>query len=477
MLWECRLSGKPLPEDVKKLPVPQDLDKIVKRPTDSFLTVILPFGTDPDFRRRFTNFKGLMRVGKLLEELDSFCGNVAYMHCDDGRADIAPPTLVTASFDRMDLLRYPLNVDEDLQLRGMVTYCGKSSMNVEMELSSIPKTAEEEPVPFLLASCTFVARDSQRNAAIPVPRLQPESELEMELHEQGRRSQEGRKEQRAHSLSRMPPTPEELSAVHRMLITLGRGDGEHPAPLVPVQQAGKVGGGSGSNSASEAAGGTSSSAPSTSSDTCLLPRAVWSSSTRISSTHITQPDLTNIHSKVFGGHIMREAFEQAFLCAWLHLGEVPKFLSLDDVFFLHSVEVGCLLRYDAQIVYSPGLPEKTFAVAVEATVIDPAARHPLGNGNGNGSGSGSGSGKGDDSGAAAAAAAAAGAEASKLTNTFFFTFYCDTPQRIPRVYPRSYAEAMGYIEASRRWHFGKALAEKRRAEQGHVRSRFGRLGR
>lgn len=45
-----------------------------RRPTDSLLRVELPFGSDPVFRAAFVNFRGHLRFGKVLEELDFFAG-------------------------------------------------------------------------------------------------------------------------------------------------------------------------------------------------------------------------------------------------------------------------------------------------------------------------------------------------------------------------------------------------------------------
>jgi len=45
-----------------------------KRPTDSLLRVALPFGSDPAYRAAFVNFRGHLRFGKILEELDFFAG-------------------------------------------------------------------------------------------------------------------------------------------------------------------------------------------------------------------------------------------------------------------------------------------------------------------------------------------------------------------------------------------------------------------
>jgi acyl-coenzyme A thioesterase 9 len=76
---ELRAAGKRLDD----LPQPSSLGHLSKAPSDSLLTVLLPFGSDAELRRQFINYQGQLRVGKLLEEIDAFAGNIAYLHCDD----------------------------------------------------------------------------------------------------------------------------------------------------------------------------------------------------------------------------------------------------------------------------------------------------------------------------------------------------------------------------------------------------------
>jgi hypothetical protein len=61
--------------------------------------------------------------------------------------------------------------------------------------------------------------------------------------------------------------------------------------------------------------------------------------------------------------------------------------------------------------------------------------------------------------------------ASLLTNEFNFVFYCEDPARTPRIFPRSYSDAMGYIRAHRRYEASASLAEARK-EAGGVKPRF-----
>ena len=65
-----------------------------------------------------------------MEDLDALAGAISYKHTDDGKPDSSPLTIVTASVDRIDLLK-PLGVC-DLRLSGHVTYVGYSSMESKL---------------------------------------------------------------------------------------------------------------------------------------------------------------------------------------------------------------------------------------------------------------------------------------------------------------------------------------------------------
>ena len=169
------------------------LAHLVKRPSDSLLCVELPFGRDAALRAANVNWRGQLRVGKLLEELDAFAGAVAYRHVDDGDPGSEQPTLVTASTDRVDLVTYPLRADQDMQMRGMVTYVGASSLNIDVDIVALPAQRGAPLQPVLLASTTFVARNRRTGRALPVPRLAPATPRELQLHEAGRLASEARR--------------------------------------------------------------------------------------------------------------------------------------------------------------------------------------------------------------------------------------------------------------------------------------------
>ena len=55
---------------------------------------------------------------------------------------------------------------------------------------------------------------------------------------------------------------------------------------------------------------------------------------------VCQPQQRNTHGRIFGGFLMRRAFELAFATAYTFAGSAPLFLEVDHVDFLKPVSVG-----------------------------------------------------------------------------------------------------------------------------------------
>lgn len=109
---------------------------IAKKPSDSHFKIELPVSSDPTLMGQYLNFRGGLRFGKLLEDLDAFAGNVAFLHCDDGTPDTKQHTLVTASVDRVDVLR-PITLQcTDLVMLGQASWAGRSSLQINIGLYS-----------------------------------------------------------------------------------------------------------------------------------------------------------------------------------------------------------------------------------------------------------------------------------------------------------------------------------------------------
>ena len=59
--------------------------------------------------------------------------------------------------------------------------------------------------------------------------------------------------------------------------------------------------------------------------------AVLMDSTRLSNTFTCQPQSRNMHGRIFGGFLMRRAYELAYATVYMFAGSKPKFVQVDRV--------------------------------------------------------------------------------------------------------------------------------------------------
>ena len=91
-----------------------------------------------------------------MEDLDSHAGVVANLHAtprDVKEGEYAHPAIVTASVDRIIMLG-SLSELVDYEISGMTTWAGRSSMEISLDLVTLP-----ERNLILKANFTMVARD------------------------------------------------------------------------------------------------------------------------------------------------------------------------------------------------------------------------------------------------------------------------------------------------------------------------------
>lgn len=75
------------------------------------------------------------------------------------------------------------------------------------------------------------------------------------------------------------------------------------------------------------------------------------SSTRREKLILTHIQDKNIHGKVFGGYVMREAVELAWSVAYLSGdGSNPKYVQIDDVIFIRPIPVGSITDFQGSII-------------------------------------------------------------------------------------------------------------------------------
>ncbi|CAO3633916.1 unnamed protein product [Mucor hiemalis] len=353
-----------------------------KTMSDSYMEEYLPFKSSPALLDQYITTGGKIRIGKILEDLDALAGAVSVKHADTF-VDSPPLTIVTASVDRMELLM-PNSV-EDLKLSGHVAHVGTSSMEVFVKLETIPQydpaaveasafppkdfIAQPTPNTVLFARFTMVALNSATGKAARVNPLITRNEEEKKISEYAQDCKSHKKEAGKSTLDKFPPTVDERLTLHDLYMK--HSDNQDSSP----------------------------------------ENTVWMEDTRMQSVLLMQPQDRNIHNKVFGGYLMRRAYELAHATGSLFAKSNVNLLSLDEIVFKKPVPVGSLLNLSSQIIYSPGDHHKSFQVSVKAEVTDVEAG------------------------------------TTDLTNTFHFSFSGqEKPAR--KILPRTYAESMLYIEGN-----------------------------
>jgi len=340
---------------------------------DSKQEVIIPL-SNPYYQEKYlksgVDGKINIRIGQLLEDLDSFAVLISYEHNDllkseDGRS---PYSIVTAMVDELILYDSQIKPNYDVTMRGHVSWVGKTSIEVAMVMSQFGRD-------FLATKFLMVARDaSGKKPAIVHPLRADTDEDKLMLAEGDERKLE-RIKLAKESLFKTPPTIEEMKKVHQIFLST----------VEPGSQSFR--------------------------SRCLPSNHVWMSSTNMKNAIICFPQVRNVHNKIFGGFIMRSAFELAYAAASVFgKGKViPK--AIDDIIFQTPVSIGALLQMSSMVSISD---PPYFMVRVRAEILDQQTGEHT------------------------------------TSNVFHFTFTCEQPELLPNICPQTYGEAMLLLDGARR---------------------------
>ena len=339
--------------------------RAMTRPVDTSRTWRLPFATDARLRHRFMvtdqALPGNLRWGRLLEVLDHLAEQTALAYA---RQEAPEARVVTAAVDDI-VLHTPGDLNQDLTLLARINYVGRTSMEVGICVEQAGVGARP------LASCyfTMVARIQAGGVLrnLPLPPLQYVDKTEELRRDAAIQRREVYRQQL--KAATQPPSLEEF----RMLQAL------HTTQEQPEF------------------------------DGVLLKDLVHTSWNRV------YPEHENVPQKVFGGYVIRQAFELALSHAEEIASHRPVVVRVNRINFLQPVRMGDKLRFVSRIVFT-GQSSVSVEVGIERRSMDRVTR--------------------------------------ALSNTCVFTFVnVDErmrPQPVPAVYPTTYAEDARYLEAYRR---------------------------
>mmetsp|Transcript_21946 Transcript_21946/g.46653 ORF Transcript_21946/g.46653 Transcript_21946/m.46653 type:complete len:454 (-) Transcript_21946:101-1462(-) len=338
-LWKKRAEAKRKQQEAApSIPEGTARALITKTPEDSFESVTYEFSKPENswLADKYRNPWGHVRPGRLFEDLDALAGTIAFEHCRSANPLDKDLHIVTASVDRIRYMHRP-NLEDDLVLSGEVTWVGRSSMEIRMRAKSV--WAE---TPFMESLFTFVARDADTGRAVQINPLKVSGPEQTKLFEIGAKRDELRK--LARKQSKASPSgstldQDGLQAAHALL--------EEATPLLvmPTQAHGAD---------------------------------VFLAETKLQNTFLTMPQQRNTAGRIFGGFLMRRAYELALSTAHLFGGRRPIFHELDEVTFKSPVSVGDMVRFESCVLYtSENIDPDGYATIhteVIASVIKPETR-------------------------------------------------------------------------------------------------------
>ncbi|CAL5192853.1 unnamed protein product [Lathyrus oleraceus] len=312
-LWEARTKTFERLLDPPRDAPPQS-ELVTRTPSQSRTSILYNFSSDFVLREQYRDPWNDVRIGKLLEDLDALAGTISVKHCSDEDSTTRPLILVTASVDKI-VLKKPISVNIDLTIVGSVIWVGRSSIEIQLEVTQSKQVIDAEDGDsdsvVLTANFIFVARDSKTGKAAPVNRLSPETAREKLLFEQAEARNSLKKRKRGGEKKDLENGEEKKL---KDLLAEGRIFCDMPALADR--------------------------------DSILLR------DTSLENSLLCQPQQRNIHGRIFGGFLMNRAFELAFSTAYAFAGLVPYFLEVDHVDFLRPVDVGDFLRLKSCVLYT-----------------------------------------------------------------------------------------------------------------------------
>ena len=334
------------------------------RPLDTSFYQTLPLSSDLSLRRRFMvmdeHLLGNLRFGLLLEILDKVAEETALNYVNRFYPDAR---VVTAAIDNI-VIHHAADVAKDIVCHARINNVGRSSLEIGIRVEQPGELANH------VASCyfTMVARSGMGEGAVSI--ALPPLEYHDDTEEVRAKKALARREEYRHqqALLTEPPSREE----HEMLASL------HKAQDEPGFQG------------------------------LLAGRLVADSWERM------YPEFENVPQKIFGGYLVRRAYEISSICSEKVAPDRPVIAAVNRINFFHPVRMGDTLHYTSRVVYT----NNSF-ICVEAN-IERISRDRT---------------------------------SKALSNSCLFTFVNvdrDLGHRpVPQVYPTTYSEDARYLSAHR----------------------------
>lgn len=144
--------------------------------------------------------------------------------------------------------------------------------------------------------------------------------------------------------------------------------------------------------------------------------AIWMEDGQLANVIFSHPEDRNAHNSVFGGFLMRHALELSWACAYQFCKHRPKLERISDISFQRPVPVSSLLKMHAHIIFTE--MNHMEVVVVNETFDATTGEHTT-------------------------------------TNVFYYTY--SSTDIVPQVIPKTYNEAMWYLDGRRKFNGAMGL--------------------
>ncbi len=273
-------------------------------PLETSFTKVLSLTSDEALRRRFMvldeSIQANMRFGLLLEVLDKVAEEAALNYVNQFFPEAR---VVTAAIDNI-VIRHVTDMSRDVHFKARINHVGRSSLEIGIRVEQ-----PGDPVRHI-ASCyfTMVARSGVGEGAVSValPGLEYGEKIEKQRVDKALQRRKEYKEQQA--LLREPPSRKEF----QMLTDLHTAQDD---PGFNGLLAGK------------------------------LTADAWER---------MYPEQENVPKKIFGGYLIRRAYELSSICSEQVAPNRPIAAAVNRINFFHPVRMGDTLHYTTRGVYTNG---------------------------------------------------------------------------------------------------------------------------
>lgn len=363
----------------KFVPVSQDVLP-ARTMKDSFTSALLPITTDKLLKDKYVGYMGNIRVGRLQEDMDLFAVWVVHNHTylpDLPEGTPLPYTFVTILVDKIDFTDVIPHYKADIRLNGHVSWVGKSSVEAIVWLE---QKVNNEWLTICKSIFLLACRDPTNTKAAPINPLLIGTEEERQLNNEGVKRHQRRMQMQKDDLLKVEPNDYEQRLIHDLFVkSVDLNSKTFNKRILPANY-------------------------------------VWMEEAEMTNIIFSHPEDRNAHNKIFGGFLMRNAYELSYALALSFCKRRPKIEHITDISFHQPVEVSSLIHMQAHVIYTE---VNYMEIVVIADVVDHTTKE------------------------------------GKTTNSFYYTY--STHERVAKVMPKTYYEAIWYLDGRRKFRYAMGL--------------------